>query len=318
MKNELISVIVPIYKVEKYLEKCISSIINQTYNNIEIILINDGSPDRCGEICDAWAKKDSRIRVFHQENQGVSVARNVGLENMNGIYFTCIDPDDYIEECYIKILLESLIKESADIAFCGLIVETVNNSFIKMINKKYDVLIKKDIELNVFHRGHKYINGGVCKLYKSEIIKKNGLKYIEGLKNGEDHIFLHNYLKYAKKSVNCGKPLYHFVSRSDSASSNVVKDKFSLSMVDYWNSVKNVDFKIEGYPWLFHVLGVALYVFIDCLRHNMKSHSAFIETQNFILKYRWVYLFKKNDCLKIKFKRIIKLFFPNFFVLTAK
>lgn len=113
MTHELVSVIVPIYKVELYLDKCIQSIVNQTYDNLEIILVDDGSPDRCGEICDEWAKKDSRIRVFHQKNQGVSVARNVGLQYMNGIYFTCIDPDDFWHTDYIKEMLLGAKKTNA-------------------------------------------------------------------------------------------------------------------------------------------------------------------------------------------------------------
>ena len=118
--QDLVSVIVPIYNVEKYLEQCIQSIVNQTYDNLEIILVDDGSPDRCGEICDDWAKKDSRIRVFHQKNQGVSVARNVGIENMNGFYFTCIDPDDFWHTDYIKEMLIGANKTNADLVFCGL------------------------------------------------------------------------------------------------------------------------------------------------------------------------------------------------------
>ena len=98
MSSELISIIVPVYKVEKYIDRCVESIINQTYKNIEIILVDDGSPDNCPKICDEWAKKDKRIRVIHKENRGVSSARNVGIDVAKGKYIGFVDSDDYIEK----------------------------------------------------------------------------------------------------------------------------------------------------------------------------------------------------------------------------
>ena len=101
----LISVIVPIYNVEKYLDRCVDSIINQTYKNLEIILVDDGSPDNCPQMCDDYAKKDSRIKVVHKENGGLSDARNVGMEVATGEYVSFIDSDDYISlDCYETVL----------------------------------------------------------------------------------------------------------------------------------------------------------------------------------------------------------------------
>lgn len=117
-KDELISVVVPIYNVEKYIEKCIDSIINQTYTNLEIILVDDGSPDKCGKICDEYAKRDKRIKVIHKENGGVSSARNIGLDNLNGEYVTFIDADDYISNNYCEELLNALKTENADCVAC--------------------------------------------------------------------------------------------------------------------------------------------------------------------------------------------------------
>ena len=106
----LISVIVPVYKVEQYLERCIRSIISQTYQNLEIILVDDGSPDKCGEICEAFAQNDSRIRVYHKENGGLSDARHFGAERACGEYITFIDSDDNVEEDYIETLYKKLKK----------------------------------------------------------------------------------------------------------------------------------------------------------------------------------------------------------------
>ena len=117
MDQPLISVIVPVYNVEKYLDRCVGSIVNQTYRNLEIILVDDGSPDRSGAICDAWAEKDSRIRVIHQENAGGGAARNAGLDVARGDLISMIDSDDYLEP-HMYVHLQSLMAEDVGIAEC--------------------------------------------------------------------------------------------------------------------------------------------------------------------------------------------------------
>ena len=120
MNNPLISVIVPVYKAEAYLEKSVKSIINQTYKNLEIILVDDGSPDRCGEMCDEFAKKDSRIRVIHKANGGQSSARNAALDIMAGDYVGFVDSDDWIEPNMYEHLYNLILKNNAQISVCGL------------------------------------------------------------------------------------------------------------------------------------------------------------------------------------------------------
>ena len=116
--NELISIIIPIYNVEKYLHCCINSVIRQTYKNLEIILIDDGSPDNCGKICDEYAKKDNRIKVIHKENGGLSSARNAGLDIAKGEYISFVDSDDYVAENFIEKLYKLCKENDADIAEC--------------------------------------------------------------------------------------------------------------------------------------------------------------------------------------------------------
>lgn len=128
MEQPLISVIVPVYKVEPYLDKCISSIVNQTYKNLEIILVDDGSPDNCSAMCDAWAKKDSRIRVIHQKNQGGGAARNAGLDLASGSLIAFVDSDDYIAPDMYAHLYE-LLEQGADIAECDY-VEVVGDDAV--------------------------------------------------------------------------------------------------------------------------------------------------------------------------------------------
>lgn len=119
--TELISVIIPIYKVEEYLDECIASVVAQTYKNIEIILVDDGSPDKCPAICDEWQKKDNRIRVIHKSNGGLSDARNAGLDISTGKYIIFVDSDDWIMPDMAEKLYNALVRENADIASCGII-----------------------------------------------------------------------------------------------------------------------------------------------------------------------------------------------------
>ena len=114
----LISVIVPVYKVERYIEKCVASILEQTFQNFELILVEDGSPDRSGEICDMLAKRDSRIRVIHKENGGAATARNAGLDVAKGDYIAFVDGDDSIHPQYLEFLSNLINRSGADIAMC--------------------------------------------------------------------------------------------------------------------------------------------------------------------------------------------------------
>ena len=117
--NELISVIIPVYNVEQYVESCLNSVIDQSYTNLEIILVDDGSTDRSGEICGQYALKDSRIKVIHEENAGLGEARNRGLRIASGDYICFVDSDDWIEEDYCKELAQAAERTNSDIAICG-------------------------------------------------------------------------------------------------------------------------------------------------------------------------------------------------------
>ncbi|MBR4998296.1 MAG: glycosyltransferase, partial [Clostridia bacterium] len=117
--KEKVSIIIPIYKVEEFLDNCVESVINQTYKNLEIILVDDGSPDNCPKKCDEWAKKDNRIKVIHKENGGVSSARNMALDIMSGDYVCFVDADDALNPQYVEILLKTSKQNDADVAICS-------------------------------------------------------------------------------------------------------------------------------------------------------------------------------------------------------
>ena len=184
-----VSVIVPIYNSQRYLARCFDSIINQTESNLEIILVDDGSTDDGGRICDAYAEKDKRFHVIHKENGGVSSARNSGMEMMSGDYCCFVDSDDYIFENYISVLLNNIKSYRCDISVCGLSSRNMAES-----SEGVSVLDGRAAQLSLFNEsgGIKGYIGG--KLFKTDIIKKNNIKFDENQTLAEDLLFIFDYL----------------------------------------------------------------------------------------------------------------------------
>ncbi|MCD7828059.1 MAG: glycosyltransferase [Clostridiales bacterium] len=231
-----ISIIVPIYNVEKYLRKCIESILSQTFKDFELILIDDGSSDNSGKICDEYAKQDSRIIVIHQCNKGVSTARNKGLTSAKGDYIAFIDPDDYVAENYLEYLYNSLQEYSdADYAVCSYAKVDENGNFIDEISisfKTQCVAIIDDIDIyNLFSTKLIWTS-----LYKksSLIINDKLLMFNEAIAHTEDVLFSHTVYVNSKKYVRLGNVLYFYLYRNDSVShSGFNKNKISeLSAYD--------------------------------------------------------------------------------------
>lgn len=176
-----ISIIVPVYNVEQYLCECIDSMLAQIFEDYELILVDDGSPDRCGQVCDEYAALDERVRVIHQENAGVSFARNIGIDIARGNYISFVDSDDIISAFYLKELYEKIIEYQADISICEMKEFDEKNTFkmnresdIKSIKKK--VLSGKEAALTVYSQKREKISVGPCaKLYKKSLyLKKSG------------------------------------------------------------------------------------------------------------------------------------------------
>ncbi len=171
---DLVSVIVPVYKVEPYLFRCVHSVMNQSYQNMEIILIDDGSPDNCGKICDELAQKDDRITVYHKENGGLSDARNYGVERSSGKYIAFIDSDDYIAEDYIEYLYGLLAENDADISACPMNKTSGDIAECNIDEKlpELTLLSGKEACFKLFDSLYLVLVTAWGKLYKSEIVKK--------------------------------------------------------------------------------------------------------------------------------------------------
>jgi glycosyltransferase involved in cell wall biosynthesis len=165
-----ISVIIPVYKVELYLRQCINSILAQTYSNLEIILIDDGSPDDCGKICDEYAKKDNRIKVIHKKNEGLSEARNSGIDTATGEYLTFVDSDDWIEIDMIEVLYNNLVNNNADISCCGYAMVYTNST--KYLNNEKNLVLDKEQAIKEIFVNKKLNTFFWGKLYKKHIFNK--------------------------------------------------------------------------------------------------------------------------------------------------
>lgn len=207
----MISVIVPVYKVEPYIHQCIDSIIKQTYKDLEILLIDDGSPDNCGTICDEYAKQDSRIKVFHTENRGLSAARNLGLKEAKGEYIGFVDSDDWIEPYMYEKLFEAIQENKADISFCGYWKEydsaTETFDYPKTVFTRQEALstlLDRKMENNVWN-----------KLFSKELFQE--IHFPEG-RNYEDSYIMHVIMGKAKRIVTIPDVYVHYRKRAGSIS----------------------------------------------------------------------------------------------------
>lgn len=194
----LISVIIPVYKVEQYLPRCVESILEQTFQNWELLLIDDGSPDCSGFICEEYAKKDSRIRVFHKENGGVSSARNLGIDNATGEWITFIDSDDYIQPGFLEGLYAPIAQgEEVDFVHGGCV--NVKNGEIVSINQSYEYYV--GVDKNILFQKLRGLT--VSKLFRLENVKHRSdglpLRFDEKMKIAEDMAFTLDYALYVKR-----------------------------------------------------------------------------------------------------------------------
>ena len=212
-----ISVIVPVYNVDSYLDRCVNSIVEQTYGNIEVILVDDGSTDKCPIMCDAWKSRDKRIKVIHKENGGLSDARNVGIDASTGDYLLLVDSDDYIESTMCEKLLIAVKNAQADIAVCNLYREYPDyNELDTMKQTNNQVVEREKILEEFFMRSSIAMVVAWNKLYRRELFfTKEHIRYPKGRLH-EDEFTSYKLLYAAKKTVFLTEPLYHYVQRDGS------------------------------------------------------------------------------------------------------
>ena len=214
--NDLISVIIPVYNASNYLDKCIMSVLNQTYENLEVLLINDGSKDSSLDICYSYEKKDSRVKVITKENEGVSKTRNVGIDNSMGKYLMFVDSDDYLHEKYIEKMYNYLIEKNLSVVTSSMTFVDENYNLLSVYSYKNanDILNFKNISIDLVNTS--YFNS-VCKMIiNSKIIKENKVYFNEKIKFGEDLLFSFNVIQLANNIGYLNFPGYYYLQNNSS------------------------------------------------------------------------------------------------------
>lgn len=237
-----ISVIIPVYNTEKYLEKCLDSIVRQTYKNIEILIVDDGSKDNSYKIYEKYNDKDDRVHIITKINGGLSDARNCGIEKATGEYICFVDSDDYVELNYIEKMYNAIEKEHADICCCGKIVEKGNKK--SLINCKTEFVVNSFEALKLYLQKSEIDNSAVDKLYRKELFDK--IKFPVG-RYFEDIGTVYKLFFVANKIVHINNPLYHYVMRSGS----ICHEAYSEKQLDMLHMTREASSNISKlYPEL--------------------------------------------------------------------
>jgi len=291
--NDKISIIVPIYNVEEYVEKCIKSLINQTYKNIEIILVDDGSTDSSYDICKKYSETDSRINLIHKENGGLSDARNVGIENATGEYITFLDSDDWLSYNYCETMIKEINETKADIVMCNL-VNVYNDDYVFKNKSDYN----KDIYSNIqaLEKFEDTINVvAVAKLYKKNLF--DNLRYKVG-KIHEDEFMFHRIFFKANKIVCLDIQMYAYRQRQNS----ITTSRFSLKRLDIIDALEDrINFYEENSLEKLKEKTRAAYMYL--LKKNIKevSNSDFDNKDEYIKKMSVRLKRNYKECKKTKY-----------------
>lgn len=242
MVNPKISVVVPVYNVEKYFDNCVESLVNQTYSELEIILVDDGSSDGCPQMCDEWAGKDTRIKVIHKTNGGLSDARNAGMKIATGKYISFIDSDDYIALDFFETLLSVMKKENSDIVECGVVKFYEDSRFEKYSDDLAVTTFETESALSGLIAENPFHQHVWNKLYKTKLVKD--IPYAFGKLN-EDEFWTYQAFGRAQKVSKINKTMYYYFQRSGS----IMGESYNIRRIDALEGKSNRQKYIEkNYP----------------------------------------------------------------------
>ena len=296
--EDKISVIVPVYKVEKYLSQCVDSIITQTYQNLEIILVDDGSPDHCPDICDEYAKKDGRIKVIHKENGGLSSARNAGIDIATGDYIAFVDSDDFLSPTIYKSLYDAIIASHKDIAICGINRVDEDSHFKGIYWRRESLnLSQEEIIQQLFRKDNVGIVVAWNKLYKRSMF--DGIRYPVGLIHEDEYVIYDILKKASGGAVIVPEALISYRIRSDS----IMTQKPSPHVADAIQAIsRRIKLVGETSPYFqeaqYQLLNAYYYICLKT-RFNKEIYKEFFQ------KYKEEY---KKQKKYLSFKRRLKHF----------
>ena len=312
MNNFLISVVLPVYNPGKHLVRCLDSLVNQTYSNLEIILIDDGSTDGSSLVCDEYAKNDKRIKCLHQKNQGVSAARNAGLAMARGDYIHFPDSDDYLEYNSYELLLDIIQKGNYDAVVFEYYV-TYSNSEIRHLQPKdkYGCFDRSQTQIQLF-TGFQF---ACTKFFKKELCEN--LLFREDIYRGEDTLFAAQALSRAERVLFSDYPLYHYVQSDNSACRGVFREN-QLSILKLYDAYQELyrEFPPEVYERLVtylhdNLIGIYYQMYTDENKEQLASRRK--EVQCYLKKYYPLAVKAIRGNFKRQCKFYLATYFPNFF-----
>lgn len=306
MMNELITVIVPVYKVEPYICRCIDSILLQTYKNLEIILIDDGSPDRCGQICDEYANIDKRIKVIHKQNGGLSDARNTGLEISTGNYISFVDSDDWIHEKYIEKLYKILRETNSDISVCNFIETSKEN--VELDIAKEDIYEFSNIEAleQITDKLGTQMVVAWGKLYKKDLFEN--IRFPYG-RIHEDDFTTYKLIYKTKKIALTKAQLIYYWKREDSITGSGYNIKHQLDKLDALEEM-TVFFRGIGLKELSFKTYKSVFVMYMTIALHTNEFKDEINEKEFKARFKEL----RNNLRNSKQKSGFKIFYELYFV----
>lgn len=308
-----ISIIVPVYNVEKYLHVCINSILNQNFSDFELILVNDGSKDNSGQICDEFAKEDSRISVIHKKNGGLSSARNAGIDVAKGEYIGFVDSDDWIDKEMYEILYNNIVRHNAQISVCNLCIMKKNNEFIPNPEDDREIIFTTEEAMAELISNQKLTFSACNKLFSKSLFQE--LRYREGIIL-EDMDLSYKLIYRANTITYTPKPLYFYRYNNTS----ILRGNFSVKRVDeYYVKKEMYEFYAERFPNVSEYVyadlfftGIRLYsMILDSKKELIENYKVLITPDKAILKKL---IGRKNFGINRKIQLIIFLISPSFLV----
>lgn len=289
-KKSLISVIVPCYKVEAYLPRCVDSILRQTYKNIEIFLVDDGSPDNCGLICDEYAKQDTRVKVIHKKNGGLSDARNVAIDIAKGEYVTFIDSDDYVSPDYLNVLYDLISKHGSDISVSSFSFFYETGKIKDHSSGITEYVCSREEALKTMFYQDKFDNSAWGKLYKSHLF--GSIRYPKG-KIYEDFGTTYKLLMLTNKVAYTSQSTYYYLQRSGSIDRSGFSERNLDALPLAEELLSLIDRELTACYKAAVCRCVCLYWHI--LLPMPKKHPRGKEVISLIRKYRWTVVFDRHS-----------------------
>lgn len=303
MKN-LVSIIVPVFNTEKYIRRCVESLLNQDYKNIEILLIDDGSGDKSGEICEEYSKNFSFVKTFHKTNGGASSARNIGLSQIKGEFFCFVDSDDFVDSDYVGAMIKTAREKSCDIVCTPRIKSSKTGVFER------DFVIRDFIYDLACH----YNFYSCLKLFKTSLLGK--IKFDTRIKVGEDFDFTSQMLLKSRKIGLLSKPTYHYFYSDTSIMRSNFSEKFDSQRISYENFIKRCK---KDYPQFLNDAYYYAVLVLFGLYYRSRGVRGFEKlNENYVKEIsKFAPFIYKNPLVRLKFKAVV-FAFSNFFWLIKR